>query len=681
MKTSHILTLILLLCCLHTTVRAQEPPHRKRVAVVLSGGGAKGVAHARALKVIEEAGIPVDMVVGTSMGSIVGGLYASGYKAEQIDSLIQRQNWQSLLTDKIDRKHIRLEDKRNTEKYMVSLRFDKSPFEVMEGGLLKGNKIGYLFSELTADHLDSIDFNRLPIPFACVATDMVSGNEIDMHAGILAECMRSSMAIPGIFSPIRRDSMVLVDGGLANNFPVDVARRMGADFVIGVDVTSLGREYEQLKSASTVLLQVLDMACSNKLEENRRNTDVYIRVDVSGYNSASFTDQAIDTLLARGEAAARGKWDELLALKPRIGIPAGYVPKTVSRLPKHLQTAGDFEPVSSIYTERKNASFVGIGARFDNEELATLLLGGAYEFNHRNRWRIGAEARLGKRLDTKLYTGIAPWKNWRLQLLYEYALNDTKLYNESDNIADLNYHKHRLNLALSRSWRQLRLSFGINYSYVHYDDLLTRHNWADFAQQQENEGTFSYFFEMQYDNQDSRVLPKRGMKWSVLYRYNTDNCYNFNGRGGVNTVEGYWNVALPVSSSTILTPFVSGRFIQNNNTHFCLSNFVGGIATYGHYMPQQLAFAGINFVQIAPNELLIGGLDARQYFTTNSYAFAIVNYGFTGNKFQNFIDSRNMVGAAIGGGYKTPVGPIELSLNWSNITQKVGAFFNIGYMF
>ena len=671
----------LLVFCFSTTLMAQRP-HRKKVAVVLSGGGAKGVAHARVLKVIEEAGIPVDMVVGTSMGSIVGGLYASGYKADQIDSLIRKQDWQSLLTDKVDRQSIRLDDRSNTERYMVSVRFDKNPFEVMEGGFLKGNKIGRMFSQLTADHLDSIDFRTLPIPFACVATDITTGNEIDMHSGILAECMRSSMAIPGVFSPIKRDSMILVDGGLVNYYPVDVARKMGADIVIGVDVTSPTRDYKKLKSASTVLMQVLDLACANKLEENRKNTDLYIRVNVSGYTSASFTNTAIDTLLARGETAAREKWDDFMELKRQLGLPAGYVPETVKRKPKQIEIdPNTFEPVPSIYTVRKDASFVGIGARFDNEELATLMVGGAYEFNHDNHFRVGVEARLGKRLYTHLYTSINPWKNWRLRLLYHYALNDTKLYNEGDNIADLNYHKHAISLSLSRSWRQLSISFGTLYKYVHYDDLLTRSNWADFAQEQDNEGSLSYFFQMQYDSQDARVLPKKGMKWSVLYRYHTDNGYNFQGRGGVNTIEGYWNIALPLTPKTILTPFVSGRFVQNNNTHFCLVNFIGGIDTYGHYMPQQLPFAGINFIQSAPNELLFGGVNFRQYFTTNSYAFAVCNYGFAGNSFHNFIDTKNMIGAAIGAGYRTSVGPIELNLNWSNITRKVGAFFNIGYMF
>ena len=661
---------------------AAQNGNRKKVAVVLSGGGAKGVAHVRALKVIEEAGIPVDIIVGTSMGSIVGGLYASGYKADQIDSIVQQMDWQALLTDKVDRRDISLEEKLNSERYMLSLKFEKTPFEVVEGGLLKGNKIGYLFSKLTADRMDSIDFRTLPIPFACVATDIVKGEEIDMYSGVLAECMRTSMAIPGVFSPIKRDSMVLVDGGLVNNYPVDVARRMGADIVIGVDVTSPSREYGKLKSASTVLLQVLDMACANKLEVNRANTDVHIRVDVTGYTSASFTNQAIDTLLMRGERAAREKWDELQALKPRIGIPADYVPETVRREPKHLVIDEDnFEPLPTIYSERRQNSFVGIGARFDNEELATLMVGGAYELSKKNHLLIGLEARLGKRLQTNVYSSIMPWRNWKLGLYYNYVLNDTKLYNENQNVADLNYHKHALCIAMSRSWRQLRISFGPRYCYVHYDDLLTRANWAEFVQEQENEGLLSYFFLMQYDNQDSRVLPKRGMKWRVLYNYHTNNGYNFKRNDGVNTVEGYWNLALPLSKKTILTPFASGRFVQSNNTYLCLENFIGGIDTYGHYMPQQQPFAGVNFVQIASQELLIGGISVRQYLTDNTYVFAMGNFGFTGNAFHDFLDTKNMLGFAIGGGYKTPVGPIELNLNWSNVTQSLGAFFNIGYMF
>ncbi len=677
-----LLYIALCMICLNAAKANTEVQGRKRVAVVLSGGGARGVAHVRALKVIEEAGIPVDIIVGTSMGSIVGGLYASGYTADQIDSLVLVQNWQSLLTDKTDRDKIRLDDKQNTEKYILSLRFDKSPFEVIEGGLLKGNKIGFLLSELTADHLKPMDYNKLPIPFACVATDIVTGTEVDMHSGILAESIRTSMAIPGVFSPIKRDSMVLVDGGLVNNYPVDVARKMGADIVIGVDVSSPSREYAQFKSASTVLMQVLDIACANKMTENRANTDVLIRVDVNGYSSANFQKAAIDTLLMRGEKAAREKWDELIALKPVIGIPNDYVPETVKRKPKHLVIDyKTFEPLPSIYSTRNNASFIGIGARFDNEELATLLLGGTYEFNHKNHFQAGVEARLGKRLYTKVRTSINPWKRWKLQLLYTYTYNDMRLYNEGSKIADVSFHRHNVNLSLSRSWRQLSLSFGTVFNSEHYGERLTTRQWTDFVQENMTERSLSYFFAMQFDNQDSRVLPKRGMKWSVMYKYYTDNGIKFGGKGGISSVEGFWNIALPITRTTILQPFVSGRFVENRNTHFCMANFVGGIDTYDHYMPQQLPFAGINYVQMAPNQLLIGGLTFRQYITENIYAFAIGNYGFTGNAFRNFFDTKNMVGAAIGGGYKTPVGPIELNLNWSNITQKLGAFFNIGYMF
>lgn len=677
-----LLYVVMCVLCLSTTKAEARELGRKRVAVVLSGGGAKGVAHARALKVIEEAGIPVDIVVGTSMGSIVGGLYASGYTADQIDTLVRTQDWQSLITDKTDRKFLRLDDKQNTEKYMLSIRFDKSPSEAIEGGLLKGNKIGYKLSELTADHLDSIDYRTLPIPFACVATDMTTYKEVDMYSGRLAESIRTSMAIPGVFSPIRRDSMVLVDGGLVNNYPVDIARKMGADIVIGVDVTSPMRDYNELKSATSVLMQLLEMPSASKIEENRANTDVLIKVNVSGYSAASFNKEAIDTLLVRGETAAREKWDELIAMKPIIGIPNDYVPETVRRKPKHLVIDyKTFEPVPTIFSTRNNASFLGIGARFDNEELATLLLGGTYEFNHKNHFQLGAEVRLGKRLYTKVHTSINPWNRWKLQLLYNYTNNDMKLYNEGDEIANVNFHRHNVKLSLSRSWRLLNISFGAAFNSENYDNLLTTQQWANFAQEKTTERSLSYFFAMQFDNQDARVLPKRGMKWSVMYKYYTDNGIKFGDKGGISSVEGYWNIAIPLTRTTILQPFASGRFVESRNTHLNMVNFVGGIDTYDHYMPQQLPFAGINYIQMAPNQVLIGGLTFRQYITENIYTFAIGNYGFTGNAFHNFFDTKNMVGAAIGGGYKTPVGPIELNLNWSNITKKVGAFFNIGYMF
>ncbi len=174
---------------------------------------------------------------------------------------------------------------------------------------------------------DSINFDKLPIPFACVAANVVNGEQIIFHNGILSTAMRASMAIPGVFTPVRQDSMVLVDGGIVNNYPADVVKAMGADVIIGVDVQNALKKADKLNSAPDILGQIVDITCQSNHEKNVDLTDTYIRVNVDGYSSASFTPAAIDTLMRRGEEAAKAQWNSLLALKKKIGISDNYVPK------------------------------------------------------------------------------------------------------------------------------------------------------------------------------------------------------------------------------------------------------------------------------------------------------------------------------------------------------------------
>lgn len=673
--------LFFLILLVFNSIIISAQTQRPKVAVVLSGGGAKGVAHVRALKVIEEAGIPIDMIVGTSMGSLVGGLYASGYTTEQLDSIIACQNWMDLLMDKEDRSQRSLEMKQKREPYMLNVAFEKSPFEVIEGGFLKGNNVSYLISELTADRLKPMKFNDLPIPFACIATDIVTSKEIVMNEGILAEALRSSMAIPGVFPPVKINGMVLVDGGLKNNFPVDVARQMGADYVIGVSVGAEGLKYDDINSTIEVLMQVMDVVCANKVEANRNDADIYMHVDVKGYSSASFTNQAIDSLLVHGEQAARAKWDKFIALRDTL---EKYGPLDIAkREPKQIKIDYEtFTPPSTIYKERSKNSFVGVGARFDNEELASILVGGEYNFNKSNNFHVGLNARLGKRIDVNAYAGISPWHKWNIDLRYRFSYYQTKLRNDFNETANLEYSKNRVLLEFSRSWKRFRVNFGSQFSYVKYHKIFTEQSWEQLHRVANNERSLFYFLALQYDNQDTRLLPSRGMKWSIKYDYITDNGAGFNGGAGVNVVEGYWHMALPLTKTTILSPTIEGRYIQNSNTYLSHSNYIGGINTYGHYITQQLAFAGVNYYMLAPNTLIIGGLNLRQHITTNNYIFAQGNYLIgTNHNIGDIFKDFNYVGAALGYGYKSPIGPIEFNLNWSNVTKKVGCFLNLGYMF
>ena len=172
-----VLLLIAFLAMNTAQASTASQPQRKKVGLVLSGGGAKGMAHIGALKIIEEAGIPIDYVVGTSMGSIIGGLYAIGYTPEQLDSMVRKQDWGYLLSDRISRSDKNMTEREMDEKYVISVPFSKNAIKDMTGGLIKGQNISSLFSELTLGYHDSLNFSKLPIPYACVAENIVKGEE------------------------------------------------------------------------------------------------------------------------------------------------------------------------------------------------------------------------------------------------------------------------------------------------------------------------------------------------------------------------------------------------------------------------------------------------------------------------------------------------------------------------
>lgn len=336
---------LLLLLSLAFANAQNTQPIRPKVGVVLSGGGAKGAAHIGVLKVLEEYNIPVDCVVGTSMGAIIGGLYSIGYTASEIDSIISSQDWDFVMSDKIPREASSYEDKLNSGKYVV-----KVPFSIGYGGkkskhmedtligpmpmpkpqnaksfldnipiaVVNGQNIYNLFTSLSVGYQDSLDFNRMPIPFACVAVDVVGRQEVIWRSGNFVDAIRSSMAIPWYFAPVRVGDKVLIDGGALNNYPVDVARSLGADIIIGV---KLGKPEEAKKqtrdvnNAGDLFSGIYDMYANEKIESAMANTDILIQPSIKGYGTLSFDKESIAALIQNGRAAALEKSEDLLKLR------------------------------------------------------------------------------------------------------------------------------------------------------------------------------------------------------------------------------------------------------------------------------------------------------------------------------------------------------------------------------
>ncbi len=332
--------LLLLVLALLATVMLQAQTttttttSRPKVGLVLGGGGAKGASHIGVLKYIEELGIPVDYVAGTSMGSIMGGLYAMGYEPDEMTRLISNINWSQYIGNSIDRRLLSEEARDRNSTTVINIpigkgdrRYQDSRQTLMNqlpSAYVNNSSLINLFNDLCVGYQDEMNFDDMPIPFACVATDLITGDEVVMRSGHVSSAIRASMAIPGVFAPVVMGDYVLVDGGLVNNFPADVLKDMGADIIIGVEVTNENSiSAADLQSLPQVLGRLVVNGTSAKRKENRQMCDVRIVPDISGFGMLSFTPEAIDTLVGRGYKEAVKYHDQLMAIKERIDASAG----------------------------------------------------------------------------------------------------------------------------------------------------------------------------------------------------------------------------------------------------------------------------------------------------------------------------------------------------------------------
>ena len=280
---------------------SQDTIKKPKIGLVLSGGGAKGFAHVGVLKVLEQAGIKIDFIGGTSMGSVVGGLYASGYTAKQIDSLFHEINFTELLQDYIPRKSKSFYEKRNDEVYAITLPFKKFNLG-LPLALSKGMYNYNLLTRLLHPVHHTTNFKELPIPFVCVATDIEKGKEIVLDKGCLPQAILASSAFPSLFSPVEIDGKMLIDGGVLNNYPVELVKQMGADIIIGVDVQDNLKDRNELKDATRILVQISNLQMIESMKNKIKQTDIYIKPDISAYNVVSFDDGA--KIIQAGELAA-----------------------------------------------------------------------------------------------------------------------------------------------------------------------------------------------------------------------------------------------------------------------------------------------------------------------------------------------------------------------------------------
>ena len=721
-------------------VCAQYSPQtkRKKVAVVLSGGGAKGVAHIGALKVIEEAGIPIDIITGTSMGSIVGGLYSIGYRADVLDSIVRAQDWNTLLLDREDLSLQRIAEREKQNTYMIStgITLKKNKGLSATGGIIKGKNLHGLFERLTSGYNDSIDFNTLPIPFACVATDMVTFTEYDFHSGVLPQAMRASMAIPAVFTPVRIGGMVLVDGGMRNNYPADVAREMGADIIIGIAVPDEDKSAEDLGSTTSILKRIVDYNTKNKYEENVSITDVYIPVNTHNYSAASFNSAAIDTLINRGEKAAREHWDELVALRQRVG---NYTPKPqtpvvllspdsveitsvefvdvspidekyirakfhlrakdrlTSRQAELVTTAmrvdlfyqepsfhltKTVEGVKAVFTGgQKKASQLNLGVRFDTEEMVALQVNADIPMRRAAMTDIDLTLRLGMRIMARLDVAFYPGHLMRPTLSYIFHRDEINIYEKGEKDYNFSYNQHAAELAvLNFNVRNFTISGGIRWDYYHFPHVLKGKDSETSKKAFDDDHFFSYYGRLDYNSENDWYFPARGSKLHAQYVYYTDDFAGLKGKAGMHDVSGMWRKSLSLGERFTIQPMFYGRMLFGSERPGILGNMIGG-EWFGHKLAWQMPFAGVNYLEHVDPYLVAMQLQAQQRLGKNNYVLLRVAAAQQADDLENLLDRSTLLGTSLSYYYNTMFGPLGASVGYSNKTKEPYFYINLGYVF
>ncbi|MCR5270360.1 MAG: patatin-like phospholipase family protein [Prevotella sp.] len=721
------------------SISSEQPAGRKKVGVVLSGGGAKGMAHIGVLKVLEKAGIPVDIITGTSMGSIVGGLYAIGYNASALDSLVRNQDWSYVITDKESMEKQSLSDRKKQYTYLYSTGRAIGKGEKSPGGIIKGKNLAELFQRLCTGYTDSIDFtNDLRIPFACVATDIMDNSEIVFHSGRLPQAMRASMAIPAAFAPVRMGNRVLVDGGLRNNYPVDVAREMGADIVIGVTLTGKPKTAEDITNTMSIVGQIIDVNCVNKYKENIANTDLHMNVDSHGYSTASFSAEAIDSLIRYGEEEAMKHWDQIMALKQQIGVGDDFKPeihqplrprvlterqrvtgftfenmtpqaerflkqkfqlaKTDSidaQLEQELTTSmrvdlfyntaecrlepeGDGVRVILSASSRKSV-MLHAGVRFDTEEYVALQLGLELPLNTAIPMNTDVTIRLGKRMKAKAALTVHPRSFTRPTISYTFFRNDMDLYFEGERDYTILFNQSQAELTpINFDWKHVNFMMGVRWDYMHYRSQLGRGTMKDFSL--ENEHFFSYRAQMNYNSEDNWIFPTRGSSFKAVYAYLTDNFTQLDDKPGMSEVSANWRTSFTIGSRFTLQPMLYGRMLFGSTVPPVFRNVIGG-EWFGHYIEQQMPFAGVGHMEYADHHFVAVQLQAQQRIGKNNYVLFRVAGAQKAAEVKNLLDTHTLLGGQIAYYYNTMFGPLGASLGYSNHTNSVHFLLNLGYEF
>ena len=697
---------------------------RPKVGLVLSGGGAAGLAHVGVLQVIEEAGIPIDYVGGTSMGSIVGAMYALGYSPQEMKDLLSKQDWEKLLSDQIPREDLTFEVKEELEKYFFSFPLTSKGIE-LPTGLVVGQNIINMLAGLTWPAYDKRDFSEFPRPFLCVGADIVTGKEVVMKGGVLHDCLRASMAIPTAFTAVEVNGKLMIDGGYLNNFPVDHVKAMGAEIIIGVDVQRDLRTKAELNSMVEILKQASALVREDANERNRELCDILIRPRTPGASTLSFG--MVDEIVKNGELTAREMFIELKALgdnlrreygdeisqktvgkkvdslfireleftglervsweylwsKIDLPFPSWLTPEDISLAMERAYGTNLFTRISYqidpaidgatliVRAEEKKDDTANVGLHFDNLFNASLMLNTTF----RNLWRIGDRVSIDLTLGENPHVGASYFFLTHNKQNYGVRTHYNRLqaydYLNGNRIGSYIYHDVVLDLLLRTTYQDdFAISTGLQGEFASVAPSISIFDFSAF-----NSRMLNFFVDFKKDTYNKVPYPTRGEKVELGIKL-INNFTEADHFPGLIFVYRHQS-AFSITPKATFQPGLSAGFAFGDSIPYPYRSYMGGL---GYYHQAVFPFVGMNYMERAANHALLLRGDFQFNVKGNHYVLWRNNIGRSFDDFENIFDLKEMIfGTGITYGYATPVGPLEATLMISDNTWKPVLFINIGY--
>jgi NTE family protein len=709
---------------------------RPKVGLVLSGGGAKGLAHIGVLKTLDSLNIKVDYIAGTSMGAVVGGLYASGYSAKQLDSIFSKLDVNALLQDYTPRESKSFYEKRNDEIYALTLPF--SNFKLgLPSGLSKGLYNFNLISRLTKHVSDVREFNQLPIPFLCIATDLETGNQVVLEKGILAEAIIASGALPTLYNPIEINGRLLIDGGVVNNYPVEELTSRGITVIIGVDVQEGLKNRTQLNDVTAVLSQINNFSMIEKMEEKKRLTTIYINPEVKGYSVVSFEKGT--EIIQKGNDKANEYSNQIKALahhsaqnrkviqndsitiaditsnklenytkaylvgKLKIKKNTTITHLQLEKAISNINATQNFSAITYSFEKRnkgerlvlnlkenKNNTFLKFGIHYDDLYKSGVLVNYTHKKIITKNDVVALDVVLGDNfrynfdyyIDNGFYWSFGVNSklnafNRNISTDFENGVVFTDLGINSINI-DFTELTHQAYLQTLFA-QKFSVGAGVEFKHLKIQSQTLQNTTPIF----DNSDYLSAFGYLKYDSFNHKYFPNKG--WSFAgelksYLYSSNFTEQFE-RFSIARAEGAI-VFEPLKKCTIKSQTEIGFAIGRRSISFFDFVLGGyGFASTNNFKP----FFGYDFLSVAGDSYIKQALTIDYEFYKKHHVNFAGNFATIGNRIfehkSQWLERPKHTGYAIGYGMESIVGPLEIKHSWSPETRNHFTWFSIGFWF